>query len=264
MDLIEHNRQAWNRESSANGQWSIPVSEQAISEARKGNWSIVLTPLRSVPTSWFGKLDGKRVLCLASSGGQQAPVLAAAGASVVSFDLSDVQLEKDLAVAKRDNLDLQCVRGNMADLSQFDSESFDLIFHAVSNVFVPDVKVVWKECFRVLKHDGALLAGFMNPSFFLFDHDESEQTGKLEVKYKLPYAEPDSLDKTGLRKLNESKRALEFGHSLESQIGGQIGAGFVIADLYEDYWTDELPLNKYSPSYIATRAIKAPTLTIAR
>lgn len=263
MDIFEHNRQAWNRESTANGQWSIPVSEHEISEARKGNWSVILTPLRSVPKHWFGNLNGMRILCLASSGGQQAPLLAAAGASVVSFDISDVQLEKDLFVAKRDNLDLQCVRGNMTDLTQFASDSFDLVFHAVSNVFVPDVKVVWRECFRVLNHDGALLAGFMNPSFFLFDHDESTRTGKLEVKYKLPYAEPESLDENGLQELHKTKRALEFGHSLEAQIGGQISAGFVIADLYEDYWTDEIPLNEYSPTSIATRAVKAPTKAIA-
>lgn len=40
-------------------------------------------------------------------GGQQAPVLAAAGADVVSFDLSDEQLRKDLDVAERENLVLR-------------------------------------------------------------------------------------------------------------------------------------------------------------
>jgi len=159
-------------------------------------------------------------------------------------------------VAERDDLDLRCIRGDMADLADFSDACFDLIFHPVSNVFVPDVEVVWRECYRVLKSGGDLLAGFMNPGFFLFDHDESEQTGKLEVKYQLPYAEPGILDGTGLKELEESGRALEFSHSLETQIGGQLKAGFVIADLYEDYWTGELPFNKYSPSYIATRAIK--------
>lgn len=256
MDLFEHNRQAWNRESSANGPWSIPVSEQVIADARNGDWKIFLTPVRPVPGSWFGELTGRRVLCLASSGGQQAPVLAATGASVVSFDISDVQLEKDRFVAERDDLDLQCMRGNMADLSEFEPESFDLIVHAVSNVFVPDVEVVWEECSRILKHGGALLAGFMNPSFFLFDHDESDRTGNLEVKYKLPYTEPDSLDEAGLQLLNDARRALAFGHSLATQIGGQTKAGLMITDLYEDYWTDELRFNTYSPSYIVTRSIK--------
>jgi 2-polyprenyl-3-methyl-5-hydroxy-6-metoxy-1,4-benzoquinol methylase len=101
MDILEYNRQAWNRESLNDGEWSVPVSEEIISAARNGAWQVVLTPLKPVPKSWFGNLHGKKVLCLASGGGQQAPVLAAAGAIVVSFDLSDVQLEKDRMLAKR-------------------------------------------------------------------------------------------------------------------------------------------------------------------
>jgi SAM-dependent methyltransferase len=256
MDFLEHNRQAWNRESSNGGEWSIPVSEEIIIAARNGKWDVVLTPLRPVPKSWFGDLRGKDVLCLASGGGQQAPILAAAGAHVVSFDLSDEQLEKDRMVAQRENLDLCCIRGDMADLSGFSEACFDLVFHPTSNVFVPDVEIVWKECYRVLKPKGELLAGYMNPSFFLFDHDESEREGKIEVKFKLPYAEPDSLDVVSRRELEKSGRALQFGHSLETQIGGQLNAGFVISELYEDYWADTIPFNSFSPSYIATRATK--------
>ena len=256
MDHLQHNREAWNRESSAGGEWSIPVSAQTIAAAKGGDWNVILTPLKVVPREWFGDLKGKRVLCLASAGGQQAPILAAAGAKVVSFDLSDEQLARDAEVAARDDLDLQCVRGDMADLSQFPDDSFDLIFHAVSNVFVPDVEQVWRECYRVLKPKGSLLAGYMNPSFFLFDHDESIRSGRLEVKYALPYAEPESLDEARKVEIEKGGRALEFSHSLTSQIGGQTKAGFVIVDLFEDHWTDELPFNRYSPSYIATFAMK--------
>lgn len=256
MDILEHNRQAWNKESAAGGEWSVPVSKEVIRAAQTGHWYVILTPLKPVPPSWFGNLKDKDVLCLASGGGQQAPILAAAGAHVTSFDLSDVQLEKDQFVAERDALNLRCIQGDMSDLSAFEDASFDLIFHPVSNVFVPELTKVWAECFRVLRPNGALLAGYMNPSFFLFDHDESERDGVIQVKYKLPFREPESLDGEGLKKLQESDRALEFSHSLESQIGGQLKAGFLLADLYEDYWTDEIPLNAYSPSYIATRALK--------
>lgn len=256
IDILEHNRQAWNKESAADGEWSIPVSKAVIAAAKAGNWNIILTPLKPVPQSWFGHLKGKDVLCLASGGGQQAPVLAAAGANVTSYDLSDVQLEKDRFVAERDHLNLRCIQGDMSDLSAFEDASFDLIFHPVSNVFVPDLSNVWAECFRVLRPHGALLAGYMNPSFFLFDHEESARDGIIQVKYKLPFREPESLDAEGRKALKASGRALEFSHSLESQIGGQLKAGFLLADLYEDYWTDEIPFNAYSPSYIATRAIK--------
>lgn len=257
MDLIEHNRQAWNRESAQGSEWTTPVDADAIRAARRGEWSVVLTPLKPVPASWWGDVRGKQVLCLASGGGQQVPILAAAGAQVTSFDLSDEQLDKDRTVAEREGLAIRCVRGDMTDLSAFEAESFDLIFHPVSNVFVPDVAAVWRECWRVLKPGGVLLAGFMNPSLFLFDHDEAAARGELVVTYPLPYAEPESLPAEARHRWEQSGRAAEFSHSLEQQIGGQTEAGFAIVGLYEDGWSDEATLfNRYSPVAIATRAVK--------
>ena len=50
---------------------------------------------------------------------------------------------------------------------------------------------------------------------------------------------------------------IEFSHSLETQIAGQLRAGFTLLDLKEGY--DRRPddiLSKYAPSYIATKSIK--------
>ena len=254
MNILEHNRNAWDRESRQGSGWARPVDSSVIQDAKDGRWAVILTPNKPVPSHWFGELRGKRVLCLASGGGQQAPILAAAGAQVVSFDLSDEQLAKDRFVSERDDLDVQCIQGDMADLSPFSDGEFDLIFHPVSNVFVPDVAPVWRECYRVLKYGGSLLAGFMNPAFFLFDHESDADP--LTVKYKLPYREPESLSNAG-RAVMEEGRPLVFGHTLEAQIGGQLKAGFILRDLYEDYWSDEATsLNKYSPTNIATWAEK--------
>jgi len=167
------------------------------------------------------------------------------------------QLQKDKYVAKRDNFKIKIVQSEMADLSHFENETFDIIFQPISNVFAPDIRTVWKECFRVLKYGGRLLAGFMNPSYYLFDHFDAEKTGEYTVKYKLPYSDIDSLTAEQKEKLKKEKLAFEFSHSLETQIGGQIKAGFVIAGLYEDWWDDEsTPLNKYSPTSVATLARK--------
>ena len=48
---------------------------------------------------------------------------------------------------------------------------------------------------------------------------------------------------------------MEFGHTLYSQIEGQIEAGFVIGGFYEDKIEDYI-LGKYIDTYIATKAIK--------
>lgn len=257
-DLLRRNQDAWDRESRAGSAWTTPVNADAVRAARAGELRIVLTPNRIVPAAWLHPLQGRDVLCLASGGGQQAPLLAAAGARVTSFDLSGEQLAKDAAVAEREGLALRCVQGDMADLSALAEASFDLIFHPISNVFVPDVRPVWRECHRVLRPGGALLAGFLQPGFFLFDHDEAERTGTCVVRYTLPYAEPDSLDDAGRDALARSGRALEFSHSLEAQIAGQLEAGFVLTGLYEDGWDEaDTPYRHHAPIAIATRAIKS-------
>jgi SAM-dependent methyltransferase len=258
MDVAAYNRTAWNEQSKkAGSRWCQPVSSDEIQAARQGVWSVILTPNKCVPTKWFGSLKGKRVLCIASGGGQQAPILAAAGAHVTSFDNSDRQLASDRFVAARDSIVLHTVRGDMANLSAFDTESFDLLFHPVSNVFVENLEPVWKECFRVLKWNGRLLAGFTNPLFFLFDHEEARKTGVLQVKYSLPYSDLKSLSKEKKAKIRKERLAYEFGHTLEHQIGGQLAAGFLISELYEDGWDDEAtPLNKFTSLYIATLARK--------
>jgi SAM-dependent methyltransferase len=257
MDVPAHNRAAWNRESKSGSRWCQAVSVDEISAARQGNWSVILTPNKRVPPEWFGKIKGKKVLCLASGGGQQAPILAAAGADVTSFDNSEEQLAKDRFVAERDSLALDTVLGDMANLSVFNDESFDLVFHPVSNVYAENLKPVWTECFRLLKWNGRLLSGFFNPAFFLFDHEEAANTGVLAVKYSLPYSDLESLPKEKSEKLGKEGMAYQFGHTLEHQIRGQLTAGFVICDLYEDDWDDKAtPLNQFTSLYISTLAKK--------
>ena len=167
-DVRKINQAGWDRRVEEGDVWTRPVSAQTISRARAGDWSVVLTPNRPVPGPWFGELTGKDILCLASGGGQQGPVLAAAGARVTVFDASPRQLAQDTAVARRDGLSLATRQGFMDDLSAFADAAFDLVFHPVANSYAPEILPVWRECFRVLRPGGALLAGFMNPIVYIF------------------------------------------------------------------------------------------------
>ena len=258
MDIVDINRQAWNKESQQGSEWSTPVSANDIAQARAGQWSVILTPLKAVPSAWFGDIKGKQLLGLASGGGQQMPILAAAGAQVTSFDNSDEQLRKDQQLSQQHQLNIAIAQGDMADLSRFADQSFDIIFHPISNCFVADVNPVWQECFRVLKPQGRLLAGFCNPALYLFDHDKAEQNQELKVEFKLPYSTLNAGDKH-LQATLDKGNPIEFSHSLDCQIGGQIAAGFVIAGFYEDHWSDEaIYLNRYMPTSMATLAIKNP------
>ena len=210
-----------------------------------------------MPKDWFPPLQGASILCLASGGGQQGPILAVAGAQVTVFDNSPRQLEQDRFVAERDGLQLQTVEGDMRDLSVFPDESFDLIVHPVSNTFIPDVKPVWREACRVLRSGGSLLSGFDNPVIHIFD-EAAYDRGELIVANTIPYSDAESLSPEELETYNQKGIPLEFGHSLDDQIGGQLAAGFVITGFYEDRPPpqDNDPLSKFLATFMATRAIK--------
>jgi SAM-dependent methyltransferase len=196
MDVTEFNRLAWDRQVERGSEWARPVSPAEVAAAKAGQWSIILTPIKHVPHDWLPPLPGLDVLCLASGGGQQGPILAAAGAKVTVFDNSPRQLEQDRLVADRENLTIRTVDGDMADLGVFADEVFDLIVHPVSNVFVPDVIPVWRESFRVLRNGGVLLAGFNNPVVHLIDYNHFAKTGRIEIKFGLPYSDLKSLSRT--------------------------------------------------------------------
>jgi SAM-dependent methyltransferase len=253
-NILNYNRAAWDRQVETGNPWTVPVTSEQVAAARRGEWSVVLTENTPVPRDWFPPLTGRDVLCLASGGGQQGPIFSAAGANVTVFDNSPRQLERDRMVAERDRLTLRTVQGDMADLSAFDSESFDLVFHPVSNLFVPDVRPVWREAFRVLRRGGGLLAGFMNPAVYIFDLSLMEK-GVLQVTHSLPYSDLRDLPQEERQRLEAEGVPLEFSHSLTEQIGGQLEAGFVLTAMYEDRHRDLL-IGKYMPTYLATRAVK--------
>ncbi|MBI5287427.1 MAG: class I SAM-dependent methyltransferase [Chloroflexi bacterium] len=254
VDPVAHNREAWDRQVSQDNEWTRPVSSDVIARAREGDWSVVLIGYEPVPRDWFpADLRGLDVLCLASGGGQQGPILAAAGANVTVFDNSPKQLEQDRIVAVRDGLELATVQGDMRELRAFGDGSFDLVFNPVSNLFCPELAPVWRECFRVLRPGATLFAGFMNPDLFVFDR-EAEERGELAVRHELPYSD--------LKHMTAEERArllgdgpLEYSHTLTDQIGGQLAAGFVLTAFAEAPHHASITA-KYMPGYYATRALK--------
>ena len=253
-DIRDYNRRYWNHAVEQGDRWTRPVTPEQIAAARKGDLQIVLTENQRIPPDWLGDLAGRDVLCLASGGGQQGPILAAAGARVTVFDNSPRQLAQDRLVAEREGLTIVTIEGDMRRLEALADDSFDLIVHPVSNLFVPEVRPVWAEAHRVLRRGGVLLAGFNNPAFYIFDNDAAER-GELVVRHALPYSHLGSLTEAERTVLMEHEWPLEWSHTLTDLIGGQLDAGFAITGFYEDRHTDH-PLAAYMGTYMATRGEK--------
>ncbi len=178
MDVRDINRTAWDKQVDRGNPYTKPVTAEAIEAARRGEWQISLTDVRPIPRAWFpDNLRGLKVLGLAAGGGQQGPILAAAGATVTVFDNSPKQLAQDRRVAEREGLPLATVEGDMSNLAVFADGSFDLIVHPVSNVFVPDVNPVWTEAYRVLRPGGSLLL-----------HEVLAGPASEQMRYPVPWA----------------------------------------------------------------------------
>jgi len=254
FDPVAHNRGAWDREVDTGNEWTRPVGPDVVARARAGDWSVVLIGYQPTPRDWFpADLAGTAILCLASGGGQQGPVLAAVGADVTVFDNSPGQLARDDEVAAREGLTIRTVLGDMRDLSAFADASFDVVFNPVSNVFCPDVLPVWQESFRVLRPGGVLMAGFLNPDIFIFDVAALDEREEFMVRHRLPFSTLDLSDADRARAYGDG--AIEYSHSLTEQIGGQLAAGFLLTHLVEaPHHADATA--RYMPGYIATRARK--------
>lgn len=249
MDYQDINAATVDRWVEEGWEWGKPIDHETWLRAARGDWDVLLTPTKPVPHEWFGPLRGRRVLGLASGGGQQMPVFAAQGALCTVLDYSEKQLESERTLAEREGYAIDIVRADMTRPLPFEDESFDLIFHPVSNCYIAEVEPVWRECFRVLRHGGALLAAFDNGINYIVDFQDESR-----IVHRLPF---DPLkDPALMEALAADDSGVQFSHSLDEQLGGQLRAGFVLKALYEDTNGSGLLHELNIPTFVATRAVK--------
>ena len=248
MNYQDINAQTIDRWIEEGWEWGIPISHEEYVNAQAGQWNMLLTPTKFVPHAWFGDLKGKHVLGLASGGGQQMPIFAALGAACTVLDYSEKQLESERMVAAREGYAIEIIRADMTKPLPFADETFDLIFHPVSNCYVKEVKPIFKECARILKKGGILLCGLDNGVNYLVNDDETM------IVNTMPF--DPLMNEQHRKQLEEADCGMQFSHTVDEQIGGQLEAGLVLTHIYGDTNGEGRLHEMNVECYFATRAIK--------
>ena len=248
MSYQDDNAAAITRWVEDGWEWGRPISHETYAAARNGVWDVLLTPTKAVPHAWFGELRGKKVLGLASGGGQQMPIFAALGAECTVLDYTPVQLESEKLVAEREGYAIERIRADMTKPLPFGDGRFDLIFHPVSNCYAEEVRPIFRECWRILQPGGILLCGLDNGINYVFNEAETEIVDSLPFN---PLKNPAQM-----ARLNVQEDGVQFSHTLAEQIGGQLEAGFRLTHVYEDTNGAGNLHDHGIPSFWATRAVK--------
>ncbi len=180
------------------------------------------------PEGWLGgSVRGMKVLCLASGGGLQSAMMAAAGAEVTVVDISSEMLNLDRKVAREHELKVTCLEASMENLP-LANESFDVVLQPVSTCYVPEISAVYREIHRVIRPNGIYVSQHKQPASL----QSSIQPGRNGYEVLEPYDRAGPLPPTG-ESFHREADTLEFLHTWEQIVGGLCRIGFVIEDLVE-------------------------------
>lgn len=216
---LDHNQRAWDERARKNERHTAKALSKDL-----------LNPLPILdPEGWLGgAVKGKKVLCLASGGGLQSALLAAAGALVTVVDLSAEMLLRDREVAAKHSFQILTVQASMEDLSALPANNFEIILQPVSTCYVPDVAPVFAEVARVAREGALYISQHKQPA--------SLQAETLNTGRGYLIAEP--ADRAGplppvLPCMHRESDAIEYLHRWQDLIGKMCRAGFVIEDIVE-------------------------------
>lgn len=224
--------------------WRALVDADALFTRPALNLDRVSARERVDPESRLGELAGKDVLCLACGGGQQSAAFALLGSNVTVFDLSEAQLQRDAEAAAHYGIDIEIVQGDMRDLSCFESDAFDVVYHAYSLGFVPDPRIVFQQVARVLRPGGIYYFNCANPFFLGLSEKDWNGEG---YTLKHPYIEGAEVcyeDQGWVYDRSRSDAAIqptrEYRHTLSTLLGGLVEQSFMILHVsdYSDFYPD--------------------------
>lgn len=208
------------------------------------------------PEGWLGgNVRGMKVLCLASGGGLQSAMLAAAGAEVTVADISGEMLNLDRKVALEHGLKIVCLETSMESLPVADA-SFDVVLQPVSTCYVPEISAVYREVRRIIRGGGLYISQHKQPASLQAGFSPGRNGYEIVELYDRSGPLPPTAES-----LHREADTLEFLHTWTQIAGGLCHAGFVIEDLVEPRPNSGVPSlaafaerSKYLPPYVKMKA----------
>jgi len=231
-EILHHNRRAYDTMAKGNHPLCRVATDAELAD-----------PMSIIDSSgWLGpSIAQQRVLCLAAGGGRHSAFYAAAGAIVTVLDISPEMLDLDRQVARERNYDIRMVEASMDDLTIFDANEFDLVVQPVSSCYLPNVRIIYEQVARVLKHNGIYISQHKSPislqaSAETIGHSGSSSSG-CHYGIKHTYYRDSPIPPTSSRSATAARLretgSIEYLHRYEQLIGGLCRSGFVIEDLVE-------------------------------
>lgn len=247
MDIIKKNQEKWNECAESGEHYTVPwlnMNMDLINQFANGELSGLKKPygkmnhptLLKIRKLLYSNLKGKKVLCLASGGGQQSVLFSLLGADVTVADISQGQLNGDIQAAEHYGYTVRTVLCSMTDLSVFKDESFDIVHQPVSICFVPDVTPVYKEVYRVLKKGGMYQVDHINPATYPTSLDNGidgwDGTG---YRISSPYIGGAlRIDENGNENMTNGEMDGEYRHLFIDMFCTLTSTGFQIKYIWED------------------------------
>lgn len=131
----------------------------------------------------IGDVDGKKILELACGAAQNSIALAKWGADVIAVDFSSVQLAKARELVKNERVNVNLVKCDMEKLDIFRTGSFDVVISSFGWEYVTQFAECVKECFRVLKGGGRVVASTVHP-LTAFEWDDLQKSLLVEDYFR--------------------------------------------------------------------------------
>jgi 2-polyprenyl-3-methyl-5-hydroxy-6-metoxy-1,4-benzoquinol methylase len=185
------------------------------------------TAARRMEAFELGDISGRKVLCLAAGGGQQSVALALCGADVTVVDLSPEQIERDRLAAAHYGLEVECLVGDMRELSALHRRDFDVVLHPYAIAFVPDARAVFKEVKATLRRGGCYCVVLPNP--FTVGLQQSDWNGQAYTLRHAYWAD-GSISEEDPEWVHQSTAAIAgprtYRHRLGDTINGLFDLGF--------------------------------------